>query len=166
NNSGIVTVSANGTGNITANQDIHGGTLTLLSGTGNIGTLNAGALPVVSLNFNSTTSRAGFSNIIDTQTFSAVTVGTSSAGSSYTLSFAGPGPLNLSNITAGSPIFVADSGNVTLGTLTAGTNITVFTQSFVGATVGNITVAGPIQAGNGGGTGFVNFDAFKKTGAG
>jgi fibronectin-binding autotransporter adhesin len=162
NNSGIVTINANGSGNITANQDIHGGTLSLLSGTGNIGTLNAGALPVVSLNFSSNTSGAGFSNIIDTQTSTAVTVGTSTAGSSYTLSFAGPGPLSLTNTSVtGGPIFVADSGNVTLGTLTASTNITVFTQSFLGATVGNITVAGPIQAGSGGGTGFVNLDALK-----
>jgi fibronectin-binding autotransporter adhesin len=156
---GAVTLNANGTGAITANQDIHGGPLTLISGTGAIGTLNAGALPVVSTNFTSTT--GGFSNIIDTQTSTAVTVGKSSAGTSYTLSFAGPGPLSLTNITAGAPIFVADSGNITLGTLTAGTNITVFTQSFLGAPVGNITVAGPIQAGNGGGTGFVNLDALK-----
>jgi hypothetical protein len=162
NNSGIVTVSANGSGNITANQDVHGGTLSLLSGTGNIGTLNAGALPVVSLNFSSNTSGAGFSNIIDTQTSTGVVVGASTAGSSYTLSFAGPGPLSLTNTSvSGGPIFVADSGNVTLGTLTASTNITVFTQSFLGATVGNITVAGPIQAGSGGGKGFVNLDALQ-----
>jgi hypothetical protein len=165
NSSGVVTLSAGGSGNITANQDIHGGTLTLLSGTGNIGTLNAGALPVVSTNFSSTT--GGFSNIIDTQTFTAVTVGTSQAGTSYTLSFAGPGPLHLTNITTtNGPIFVADSGNVNITNLTASTNITVFTQSFVGATFGNINVSGTIAAGNGGGNGFVNLDTLRNTGAG
>jgi hypothetical protein len=157
---GAVTISAGGSGSITANADIHGNALVLTSGTGAIGTLNAGALPVVSTNFSSST--GGFSNIIDTQTSTAVTVGTSSAASSYTLSFAGPGPLTLNNVSSSAgPIFVADSGNITLGTLTASTNITVFTQSFLGAPVGNITVNGPLVAGNAGGTGFVNLDALK-----
>jgi mucin-19 len=160
---GAVTLNANGTGSITANQDIHGGLLSLISGTGNIGTLNAGALPVVSTNFSSNTSGAGFSNIIDTQTFTAVSVGVSSAGSSYTLSFAGPGPLTLTNVSAaGGPIFVADSGNVVLGNLSASTNITVFTQSFLGAPVGNITVTGSLQAGTApANAGFINLDALK-----
>jgi hypothetical protein len=160
---GAVTLNANGTGSITANQDIHGGLLSLISGTGNIGTLNAGALPVVSTNFTSNTSGAGFSNIIDTQTFTSVSVGVSSAGSSYTLSFAGPGPLTLTNVSvAGGPIFVADSGNIFLGNLSASSNITVFTQSFLGAPVGNITVTGSLQAGTAPlNAGFINLDALK-----
>jgi hypothetical protein len=159
NATGAVTLSANGTGTITANADIHGNALTLLSGTGGIGTLNAGALPIVSNSFSANTS--GFVNIIDTQTSTAVTMNASQGGSSFTMSFAGPGPFSMPSITAtNGPIFVADSGNVTLGALTATTNITVFTQSFLGAPVGNITVNGPIQAGSGG-TGFVNLDALK-----
>jgi mucin-19 len=156
---GAVKISA--FGNITASADIHGGPLTLISLVGNIGTLNAGALPIVSTNFN-ISATTGFSNVIDTQTSTAVTMSSGSALSSFTFSFAGPGPFNLPSVTAlNGPIFVADSGNVTLGSLSAATNITVFTQSFVGATVGNITVNGPIAAGIGGGTGFVNLDALK-----
>jgi mucin-19 len=160
NATGAVTISANGTGTITANQDIHGNSLMLTSGTGAIGTLNAGALPIVSNSFSANT--GGFVNIIDTQTSSSVTMNASQAGTSFTMSFAGPGPFLMPSIVAvNGPIFVADSGNVTLGTLAAATNITVFTQSFLGAPVGNITVNGPIQAGNGVGTGFVNLVALK-----
>jgi hypothetical protein len=154
NATGAVTLSANGTGNITATADIHGGPLTLISGTGAIGS-NSAALPVVSTNFSATT--GGLVNVIDTQTSTAVTVGTSQAGTSFVLSFAGPGPLNLPSLTAvNGPVFVAESGNVTIGTMSAGTNATVFTQSFSGAPVGNITVNGPVTAGTAG-AGFVNF---------
>jgi hypothetical protein len=153
NATGAVTLSANGTGNITSIADIHGGPLTLISGTGAIGS-NSAALPVVSTNFSAST--GGLVNVIDTQTSTAVTVGTSQAGTSFVLSFAGPGPLNLPSITAvNGPVFVAESGNVTIGTMSAGTNATVFTQSFSGAPVGNITVNGPVTAGTAG-AGFVN----------
>jgi hypothetical protein len=153
NSTGAVTLNANGTGNVTSTADIHGGPLTLISGTGAIGSSTA-ALPVVSTNFSATT--GGMVNVIDTQTSTAVTVGTSQAGTSFVLSFAGPGPLNLPSITAVSgPVFVAESGNVTIGTMSAGTNATVFTQSFSGAPVGDITVNGPVTAGTAG-AGFVN----------
>jgi hypothetical protein len=157
---GAVTLNVNGTGTIMATADIHGGPLMLISSVGAIGS-NSAALPVVSTNFSAQT--LNLINVIDTQTSTAVTLGASTAGTSLTLTFAGPGPFNIPSATAlNGPFFLADSGPVVMGSVSAGTNVTVLTEVVTGAgsTPGNITVNGPVASGvNNGTTGYVNLQA-------